>query len=109
MKVIERILCEVEGDCNLDHIYDKFNDLTGLNLEFEIGQDYGTGCYGIISFSNGRYKGDYPTLEELEEKIQKTKDKTLGKYDYICEHEVVSYLRRKGILPEQDLLFNVDY
>lgn len=109
MKIVEREFCEVEGDCNLDEIYNKFNELTGLNLEFEIEQEYGTSCYGIINFSNGKYKGDYPTLEELEEKIQKTKDKTLGKYEYIREDDVVNYLRRKGILPEKDLLFSVDY
>ena len=110
MKVIERILCQVENDCNLDHVYDKFNELTGLNLEWEVGQDYGTGCYGINRFINDpKYPSLYPTLKELEEKIQKYKNKTLDKYDGICEDDVINYLRRKGILPEQDLLFNVDY
>lgn len=109
MKVVEKTFCEVEGDCNLNKVYDKFNELTGLKLEWEAEQEYGTSCYGIIHFTNGNYKGDYPTLEELEEKIQKTKDKTLGKYERIYEFDVVNYLRRKGILPEQDLLFNVDY
>lgn len=109
MKIIEKTYCQIEGDYNLRKVYAKFNELTGLDLEFEISQDYGTTCYGITSFSNGLYEGDYPTLEELEEKIQKTKDGTLDEYDYICEHEVVNYLRRKGILPEKDLLFNVGY
>lgn len=109
MKIIKRELYEIEGDCNLHDVYSKFNELTGLDLEFEIGQEYGTSCYGIVSFSNGLYKGDYPTLEELEEKIQKYKDKTLGKYEHIYTNDVVNYLRRKGILPEAALLFNVDY
>lgn len=109
MKIITRELCQIENDYNLQNVYDKFNELTGLNLEFELEQEYGTSCYGIISFTNGVYKGDYPTLEELEDKIQKAKDKTLDKYDSIYESDVVNYLRRKGILPEKDLLFAVDY
>jgi hypothetical protein len=43
--------------------------MTGLNLEFEIGQEYGTGCYGIDHF-NEKY---YTTLEEIERKIEVNK------------------------------------
>lgn len=109
MKIIERTLCQIEDDYNLDEVYNKFNELTGLDLEFEIGQEYGTDCYGVITFTNSLYEGDYPTLEELEEKIQKFKDKTLDEYDDINVYDIVNYLRRKGILPEQDLLFEVSY
>lgn len=109
MKIIEKTYSQVENDYNLNQVYTKFNELTGLNLEFEIEQEYGTSCYGIVSFTNGLYKGDYPTLEQLEEKIQKTKDKTLDKYDRIYESDVVNYLRRKGVLPEKDLLFAIDF
>jgi hypothetical protein len=109
MKIIERTLCQIEGDYNLNKVYNKFNELTGLHLSFQIDQEYGTDCYGIIIFKNSNNKSDYPTLEELETKIQKTKNNILDRYDYITEHEVISYLRRKGILPEQDLLFEVSY
>lgn len=109
MKIIERTLCQVEGDYNLNNIYNKFNELTGLHLSFQIDQEYGTDCYGIIIFKNSNNKSDYPTLEELEEKIQKFKDKTLDEYDDINVYNIVNYLRRKGILPEQDLLFEVSY
>jgi hypothetical protein len=109
MKIIERTLCQVEGDYNLNNIYNKFNELTNLDLEFEIGQEHGTDCYDVITFTNSLYEGDYPTLEELEEKIQKFKDKTLDEYDDINVYDIVNYLRRKGILPEQDLLFEVSY
>lgn len=108
MKITEKTYCEIENDYNLNKVYDKFNELTGLDLEFEISQEYGTSCYGIIHFTD-RYEGAYPTLEELEEKIQKTKDKTLERYEYITETDIVNYLRRKGILPEKDLLFSVNY
>ncbi len=106
MKIIERTLCQIEGDYNLNEVYDKFNELTNLDLEFEIGQEHGTDCYDVITFTNGTH---YPTLEELEEKIQKFKDKTLDEYDDINVYNIVNYLRRKGILPEQDLLFEVSY
>ena len=45
----------------------------------------------------------------MPEQVQKFKDKTLDEYDDINVHDVVNYLRRKGILPEQDLLFEVSY
>ena len=114
MKIVKREIVEVEGDCNMNDIYNKFNELTGLNEEFEIGQEYGTSCYGIHGFSNGLYKGDYPTLEELEAKIENYKAKRLEKVkikweEIVDQNDVVNYLRRKGILPEADLLFIVDY
>jgi hypothetical protein len=104
--------CELEGDCNNYDLYDLFKQHTGIELEFEVGQDYGTGCYGLIRFMDNNPKSTYkfyPTLEELEDKIQKYKDKKLGKYEYITANDIVNYFRRKGILPEKDFLFNVDY
>jgi len=103
---------EIEGDCNNYDLYDLFKQHTGVELEFEIGQEYGTGCYGLVKFMDNNPKSTYkfyPTLEELEDKIQKYKDKKLGKYEYIATNDIVNYFRRKGIFPEKDFLFNVDY
>ncbi len=92
-------------DCNNGDVYRKFNELTGLDVDFEIEQEYGTSCYGIMRF-NEKY---YPTLEKLEEKFKNYKLDSEN-YDYTIDvGDVFDYLRRKGILPEVDLLFNVDY
>ena len=110
------------GGYNCDVIYDRFNELTGLNLEFDIDQSYGTDCYGVMKFSPTQY----PTLEELEAKILKYKkenllledgeqdeeenfsnDFTYGDCLYLSD--IVDYLRRKGELPEANILFEVSY
>ena len=105
METRKRELVEVVDDYNNNAIYSKFNELTGLNLEFEINQDYGTGCYGIFRFN----RHDYPTLEEIEDKIQKYKIGELDKYDYVGMATIFYFLMRKGELPEADILFRVDY
>ena len=93
--------------------------LTGLSLEFEIDQSYGTDCHDVLRFSASQY----PTLEELELKIKKYKkanlllddedeeDDLCFDYDdeYININEIIDYLRRKGELPEMDILFEVSY
>lgn len=88
---------------NADSVYHRFNELTGLSLEFEIDQSYGTDCYGMDRFS----KNSYPTLEELEEKIENFKNDEFK--DYIRLDDIINYFRRKGELPETDILFEVSY
>ena len=98
-------------DCNNRQVYELFNKLTGLHKEFEIDQDYGTGCYGICTFD----ANDYPTLEEFEERFKLIDDmdddalEEKGYSEYIELNDVYNYLRRKGELPEADILFRVDY
>jgi len=65
MTTKKRELYEISG-YNNEAAYGRFNQLTGMHLEFEIGQDYGTSCYDIMRFSTA----EYPTLEELEYKIK---------------------------------------
>lgn len=106
MHIITKSYAQVAGDCNNDEVYEKFNELTGLDLEFVTDQEYGTGCYGISHFSP-QY---YPTLEDLEIKIEDFKAGKQPGWKYnINSDDVFNYLRRKGILPEEDILFNVDY
>ena len=106
------------GGYNADSIYNRFNELTGLSLKFEIDQSYGTDCYDVLRFSASQYH----TLEELEFKNKKYKkenflleeeedDVLYSDYDdeYITLHEIIDYLRRKGELPEMDILFEVYY
>ena len=95
METRKRELFEIVGDYNNRQLYRKFNELKGTNVEFEIDQDYGTGCYGIIPFNESLY----PTLEDLEIELE----------EYIGIYEIVNYLRRVGELPEADFLFSVSY
>ena len=105
LKVIKGEYVEVAGDCNLYDVYEVFNKLHGLNLEFDLNESYGSGCYGMVYFD----EKNYPSQEELEQKIEHYKNKTLPEYHYLTEDDIVNYLRRRKILPEIDLLFQVDY
>jgi hypothetical protein len=111
MTIKKRELYEISG-YNNEAAYGRFNQLTGMRLEFEIGQDYGTSCYDIMKFS----PSEYPTLEELEHKIKNQLgqdddcDMDFDEWrDGITESDIYNYLRRKGELPEADILFKISY
>ena len=111
MRTTKREIYELEG-YNHDVAYNTFNELTGLDLEWEIDQDYGTDCYGIMNFNIN----SYPTLEELEAKIQRQLNAHNGlDFDFdewndsITINDIYYYLRRKGELPEADILYHVSY
>lgn len=109
--LIRKEYCQLANDCNNYDLYKMFEDHTGIKIEFEIGQEYGTGCYGVVYFVESSSRWDsYPTLEKLEEKFEKYKTNKIHRLnDHIGVDDVVNYFRRKGIFPEIDFLFNVDY
>lgn len=111
--LINRDLVQIEGDVNNDELYNLFNQMTGLNLEFEIEQEYGTACYGIDSYiSEEHFKKFDPSLEEIERKIEANKNsngKEVNWKDHIHHSDIIAYFRHKDILPKKDFLFNVDY
>ena len=105
MNIIKLESFQISGDYNNEAVYDRFNELTGLNLEFEIGQFYGTDCYGIQNFD----VNNYPTLEELERKIKNYEDDMDDHRYKITIRDVFNFLRRKGELPQADILFEISY
>lgn len=107
MKTKNIELVQIDG-YNHREAYKLFDQLTGLFTEYEIGQEFGTDCYDIIPFENN----NYPTLEELQEKIkaQIEDDFDFNIYtDGITVTDVYNYLRRIGELPEMDILVRITY
>lgn len=109
----EKSFVSIKGDYNNDLLYNMFNEMTGLELEFDIEQEYGTECLGTIGFTEGHRD---ETLEEIERKISANQAaKTAGDpedihwKDEICINDIVEYFRYKGILPDKDFLFAVSY
>lgn len=105
MEIITKEYTQIKGDYNNEKVYEKFNELTGLNFEFELDdQSWGTDCYGLSKFN----EKEYPTLEKLKIQIEdhKSGKEKISNWDIDL---VFNYLRRKGILPEIDILFEISY
>lgn len=94
---------------NLEHERKVFSELTGLpNVELEIGQEFGTSCYGVYELQ------DSPTLETIESIVSNIKqglDKSTkhkhSKSVVLSHSLILQYLMLKRLLPRK-VLFKIE-
>lgn len=91
--------------------YSLFNSLTGLNIEFEPDQSYGTDCWGRCKMVEKFDDYVVETVKKIED--MKTFNKEAGVrvpwFLHISEHDVIAYLIHVGEIPKANVLFEISY
>lgn len=95
-------IVEVQYLGMVDDLVERYNEITGKSLEFEIDQYYGTDCYDFVKVDN---ISDEVMLRNADDFIINYNGR-----EYVSQpHGIVYWLILNGHIPRKNVLVEINY